>query len=113
LEIEDPDDELLHSIDRRVNEDLNRQNFDKWKLWKEQDQIRFERVACDLLKRHGYETILDQPDDTFSWWERCYWRLHNKVLKWTYPRYWQDNVYRASLRLSDGWRSLRSKLGFA
>ena len=110
LEIDDGDGALIAYIDENVAGDLMPGNFNKWQnAWSHEEQLRFERVACDNLRRYGYETTLTRCDDTFPGWQRLYWRLTNRLRKWMYPRYWADNFYKAKLRLRDLWRRLRRK----
>ena len=100
LDIDPDDGALLSWIESQVAEDLVRTNFDKWKkAWSKDQQRLYERVACDELKLHGYETDLDRSDDRFSLTQKAYWRAENKLRKWTYRDYWKDNVYKVRLRI--------------
>ena len=110
LQIDDSNGNVRRHVEQHAGEDLKTSNFDKWRRWPQKDRLRFERIAGDLLRKHGYETLICDVEDRFGMAEHCYWHLHNKFWKWTYPRYWQDNAYRARLRLVDAWRTLRSKI---
>ena len=100
LDIESDDGDLLEWIASQTAQDLVRTNFDKWKkAWPESQRLLYERVAGDELRRHGYETMLDGSDDQFGLSQRLYWRVENKLRKWTYRDYWKDNVYKVRLRL--------------
>ncbi len=39
--------------------DINRKNMDKWRsVFSESQKRAFERIACDELRRHGYDTFI-------------------------------------------------------
>lgn len=100
LDVDPEDGALVQRIADQVEQDVVQSNFDKWKsAWNEEDRVLFERIACAELLRYGYETIVSQPDDHFSFARRAYWTIENRLLKWTYRDYWKDNLYKAHLRL--------------
>lgn len=112
LEIDDQDGQLIDSITEKVDIDMKRDNFNKWrKRWSESQRRLFERIAADALRRHGYETTLEQSDDTFNSAQRMYWRCENKLKKWTWARYWKDNFYRAKIRGTDLLRRVTPRSG--
>ena len=89
--------------------ELNRTNFDKWKKqWNRPRQIAYENIACEVLNRHGYETIIDQVAPPCGLGMRLFWYCDNKVRKWTYRRYWQDNLYKIGRRGRDVLQAVRS-----
>lgn len=109
LGIENSNNRLLDAIAEPLSADLMRSNYDKWRTrMSETQRVRFERIAGDTLSRHGYETITDEAPDEPSAVQRFYWWCDNKVRKWTYARYWQDNLYKAGLRGRDALRAMRS-----
>ena len=108
LDVDDADGKLIAYIEANIKGELNRGNFNKWQSrWSSEEQRRFERIACESLRRFSYETTLTRCDNTFSSAERFFWKVDNKLRKWAYPGYWMDNVYRGQLRLRNLFRSLR------
>jgi len=111
LEIDDSKGTLRHRIENELPGDLNRGNFDKWKTqWSQQQQLSFERIACDVLARHGYDTILEEPDANDNPLKKLYWHADNRVRKWMYADYWKDNLYKAKLRTRNAARRVQSAL---
>lgn len=111
LKIDDSSGALAERIERDLPGDLNRANFDKWKTaWSQRQQLAFERIACDVLARHGYETNLDAPDPHDSVLQRIYWQADNRVRKWMYAEYWKDNLYKAKLRTRNAVRRLQASV---
>jgi hypothetical protein len=111
LEIDNRGGALLDSLATDLQRDLMSTNFDKWRrdLSPEQRTL-FERVAGDLLRRHGYETLDSIPATSeFPAWEQFYWNCDNRLRKWTYGEYWRDNWYKVRLRTRDVWRSFLRK----
>ena len=109
LEIDDSDGALLESIAQRSNEDLMQGNFDKWRSrFTPRQHGRFEQVAGDALRRHGYETLIDVPPLPPAWPAKLAWRLDNRVRKWAYRDYWHDNLYKIQLRTRETFRALRA-----
>lgn len=85
---------------------LKRDNHDKWrKHWGEREQASFERVAGSALARHGYSVDTPAAAPRPTWLESCYWRMDNELRKLTFAGYWQDNLYKLSMRSRDAMRA--------
>ncbi len=111
LEIDNRDNKLLDAVSESIAADLMRTNYDKWRTkMSPADRRRFERVAADTLAHHGYETMIEEDANEPSALSRCYWWCDNKLRKWTYARYWQDNLYKAALRTRDAMRAVGAAL---
>ena len=109
LEIENSGDVLIQSIAEPLSADLMRTNYDKWRTrMSPAARTRFERIAAGTLARHGYETIVEEQPGEPAALKRLYWWADNKIRKWTYAGYWQDNLYKAGLRSRDLLRAARS-----
>ncbi|OYP33013.1 sulfotransferase family protein [Rhodopirellula sp. MGV] len=109
LAIEDPDGSVREALRTQIPLKLNRGNFDKWRKQLSQKQrVAFETVACETLRRHGYETIVDNEQIDNSLAKQLFFGLDNRVRKWAYIDYWKDNAYKAKLRLRNMSRRLKS-----
>ncbi len=101
LSIDDADGELLRFINEHIGNDLRRGNFFKWKNRFSQRQLRmFERVAGNLLASYHYPVFTENPRPV-SGPEKLFWNIDNFVKRKFKVRYWQDNLYRLSLRFKD------------
>jgi len=111
LGIDNQDNKLLDAIAEPIANDLMRSNFDKWRTkMSAADRVRYERIAAGTLARHGYETMIEEDPREPSALSQCYWWADNKLRKWTYARYWQDNLYKAGLRTRDALRAMKASL---
>jgi hypothetical protein len=111
LGVDNPGDRLIEAIAGPLSSDLMRTNYDKWRTrMSAAERTRFERVAARTLARHDYETIVEEDPAASSAARRLFWWCDNKVRKWTYRKYWQDNLYKAGLRGRDAARAVRSWL---
>jgi len=111
LDIDDCQGGLLDSIAENLRRDLMKTNYDKWRTrFSHKQRVQFESVACDVLQRHGYETMVDRVAEDPPALTKLYWICDNKLRKWTYLRYWQDNVYKISLRSTEALRAVGSRL---
>jgi len=109
LDIENTNNRLLDAIARPLAADLMRTNYDKWRTrMSAAERTRFERVAAGTLARHGYETIVEEQPGEPAALRRFYWWTDNKIRKWTYAGYWQDNLYKAGVRGRDAIRAVCS-----
>ncbi|MEM6365043.1 MAG: sulfotransferase [Planctomycetota bacterium] len=103
--LDDADNAFREHMHRTIPEKLNRVNFDKWKTQLSSSQIHaFERVACETLRRHGFETTLEKESPSTGRGEQLFFALHNRLKKWAYLDYWKDNFYKAKLRLRNATR---------
>lgn len=110
LEIDDPDGSLDALIAERLPLDLKRDNFDKWRSRLSPSQCRlFERVAGDVLKRHGFPQVVTEPLAAPSFFQRAYWVCDDRIRKWCDREYWQDNVYKLRLKSRELMRALLPK----
>jgi len=101
LDIDDRDGELHGFIRRHIGNDLRNGNFFKWKNRFSQRQLRmFERVAGSLLTSYHYPVFYENPRPVGGP-EKLYWNIDNFVKRKFKVRYWQDNLYRLSLRFKD------------
>ncbi len=109
LDIDDSDGALLRHVSDHLPGDLNRANFDKWRSrFSPTERARFERVAGDLLREHGYETATDKVWSRPPVVRRAFWACHGKACQWARPGHWRDNVYKVRLRGADALRRLAS-----
>ncbi len=92
--------ELAEAIDREVPSVMMRNNYGKWRQeWTESQRIAYERIACRELRKHGYRTLVTTPADSASGLQWMYWKTLSELGKWKFPEYWQDNLYKARLRI--------------
>ncbi|MBX3441609.1 MAG: sulfotransferase [Planctomyces sp.] len=106
LDIDDADGRLLAHIDATINDRLMLGNFNKWKQRLTPRQIaRFDGVACDFLRRYGYECTAAEPARR-NWLSDGYWRLDSTFRNLLRADHLADNVYRARLRLTTAMRRL-------
>ncbi|MGC1273655.1 MAG: sulfotransferase [Planctomycetaceae bacterium] len=110
LGLSDPDGSILTEIERTVPGRLDRANFDKWRQeWPSSRRLAYERIACDQLRRHGYETVLDTPAVEAGAIARAFWYCDDKLKKWTYADYWRDNAYKARWHGRNALRALTAR----
>ncbi len=97
--IDDAGNQLIDFIAAHLPYDLKAGNFNKWKSkMSKGQQRRFEKMAGDQLRQFGYSTQFDElrPPTPF---EKVFWEADNEMKKILMSRYWQDSLYRASLRI--------------
>ncbi|QGJ69132.1 Sulfotransferase family protein [Planctomycetales bacterium 10988] len=108
LGISNSTDDLLAQLEPHLLQDLNQGNWDKWKrAWTEKEQLAFEQIGWKALQRHGYEVILEKEIAEPSLVTRAWSHVDNRLRKWTYADYWQDNLYKLQLRSREAVRFLR------
>lgn len=109
LGLSDPDGTILAEIERTVPGRLKRSNFDKWRQeWRPAKRIVFETIACQQLRRHGYETIVETQGTEPGVLARACWYCDDKMKKWTYADYWRDNLYKVRWRGRNALRAVAS-----
>ena len=99
LGISDPDGALIRFIADHIGDELKAGNFRKWKTrYSRRQQINYERVAGEHLRRHGYETIAESPRP-MSGVELLFWQVDHFIRKGSDPDAWKDTFYCLKLRL--------------
>ena len=93
--------EIANKIDHEVPSILMRGNHSKWrKQWTESQRIAYEKIACKELREHGYRTLVTTPSAEATFLQSTYWKVLSELNKWKFGEYWQDNIYKARLRLN-------------
>jgi hypothetical protein len=109
LNIDDSSGALMEHLEQKLPAELKRDNYDRWKRqWSAKQCLAYERIACDVLRRHGYETHVERPSMSDNLLSKAYWMTDNKVRKWTFSEYWRDNIFKARLRTRTAFQSARS-----
>lgn len=99
LGVPDDDGRLRAMLAEKLPQELNRDNFGKWKQrWSRDERVRFEALVGPLLARHGYETLPQVAPARRSAWSDLYWRVDNEARKLACRDYWLDNLYKLGLR---------------
>ncbi|WP_161604317.1 sulfotransferase family protein [Roseiconus nitratireducens] len=93
---------LISQIRGGLSQRLMTDNSNKWKReWSREQVATFERYAGSQLRRHGYETLTECESLNGTKWQACLWRSHDELMKWKFPAYWSDNVYKVKCRVKD------------
>lgn len=99
LDVEDPDGRIEQRLETELPEILKRTNFNKWKKSFSAAQVRcYERIAGDLLAKHGYEVTHASEPHALNSVSTAMWTVHNRLMMYTFKDYWKDNWYKAKLR---------------
>ena len=105
LKVEDRDGTLRERIRKRIPNKVRSGNYGKWRKLMTESQIqRYESIACDELLRLGYESSVTEASPSPGALTSLFWKAHNRLRKFTFSRYWSDNLYKARLRCTDVFR---------
>lgn len=109
LEIDDAGGSLTAHVGQHVRADLRSGNSNKWEReMDEADQMLFAALAGDTLRACGYKVParLPPPPGQLA---AIYWESENIARRLARADYWQDNLYKARLRLQHYARLARPK----
>lgn len=99
LGIDDSSGELREFLAERLPTDIRAGNMEKWRTQLTKAQLRrFEQVAHEQLRAHGYETLCESPRP-LSPLELGFARVDDFVRRHADRRHWRDHLYRMKLRL--------------